>query len=126
LFSVRSVNTASWIEFSELAGDYFVVKLRSPEYRGIRKVYAYTDASGVAQLFRDAAQSWRGWSGTKSWRSLEGELELSLRQDALGHVTLEVAVGHDDGNADPWRIRASLGLEAGQLEAIASEAERFF
>jgi hypothetical protein len=31
LFSVRSLNTASWIEFSELAGDYFQLEAIASE-----------------------------------------------------------------------------------------------
>ena len=120
------MNTSACVEFSDLEGDDFLVELRSSDYRAVRRVCAYTDPRGIARIFREAANSWRGWSGVKTWCSIEGELTLSLKHDALGHVAMEVSVHHDSGNLDPWRLRAEIGLEAGQLERLASEAQRFF
>ncbi len=114
------------LEFSNRDGDLFWAAVSSRDHSATLRVDGYTDAHGVARFFAEAARDWRGWSGDKVWESLVGELRLAMSIDRLGHVTLTVRLRHDFGGPDSWRLDAELSLEAGQLEAIARDAARFW
>jgi hypothetical protein len=68
----------------------------------------------------DLAKQWRGWAGAKERESLG--LRLGARHDGLGHVTVEATLDQDYAMADRWRVRASLVLDAGRLDALARAA----
>jgi hypothetical protein len=78
-----------------------------------------------SRLFRDLAENWRGWQGTRGHESLEGHLRLVCTADGLGHVTARVHLRGDIIGSD-WRAEDSIYLEAGQLDAIACAAEEYF
>ena len=90
------------------------------------RVSTFTDPYGVLRLFQDAASNWRGWSGKKSWESLEGDFRLELSSNSTGHITLKTLISHDCGNPDPWRLIAAFEMNAGQLESVAQKVQRFF
>jgi hypothetical protein len=114
------------VEFSVVDGDYFRVSVVARDHSATRLVdaspTAHPDCAGLARLFAEAGQEWKGWDGTKVWESREGELRLELSIDRLGHVTAAVRVRHDNGRPDRWQLEAELGLDAGQLSGIAREA----
>jgi hypothetical protein len=56
-------------------------------------------------LFDEMAREWRGWSGTKEWASLEGELSLSCTADGKGHVDIAIDV-RESVYVDKWQLRA--------------------
>ena len=114
------------IEFSDVEDDYFRVSVIAHDHSATRRVYAYTDGSGIARLFADAAKAWKGWHEAKTWESLEGELRIELSIDRLGHVTVAVRVRSDPGGSDRWQLDAELGLDAGQLDGVAREATRLW
>jgi hypothetical protein len=76
----------------------------------------------LAAFFRDLAEHWRGWEGSKSWESLEGELSLVASTDKAGHVRLQVTL-MDLPAVERWRAEASLFLDAGGLHKIAENVE---
>jgi hypothetical protein len=78
------------------------------------------DALQLDAYFADLATQWRGWAGAKEWESLG--LRLSARHDGLGHVTVEATLDQDYATADRWRVRASLLLDAGGLDALSRAA----
>ena len=59
----------------------------------------------------------------KVWQSIEGELRLERGHELRGHVTVRVRIRSDPGGADSWQHQASVGLDAGQLEAVALGAK---
>jgi hypothetical protein len=126
MLRITSANSDAAIEFSELQGDYFRVAIIAHNHSASRRVYAYTDASGIAGLFADAAREWRGWEGSKMWCTIEGELQLDLTSDRRGHVMLHIRLSSDAGGVDAWQHDANLGIEAGQLDGIAKSARSFF
>jgi hypothetical protein len=73
----------------------------------------------LADLFEDMAQNWRGWNGTKDWQGMEGGLALSCVHDGLGHVGISVELRHLSGAG--WVARSDIGVDAGQLDALAGE-----
>ncbi len=87
------------------------------------QVYLLGGCDGLDEFWHELADDWRGWEGTRSWRSLEGDLELSATSDRLGHVALEVRL--DEGAPYQWRMHGTIALEAGQLDSIATAARTF-
>jgi hypothetical protein len=123
---IESSNSDSRLEFGELDGDYFRASLYSDSHAANIRVSTHTDPYGVVRLFKEAASDWRGWPGEKCWESLEGDFRIELRSGSTGHIRLRILIAHDCGNPDPWRLNAEFGIEAGQLESVALNVERFF
>ena len=126
MFRIKSVNSDACLEFSARQGEEFTVSFHAHDHNATTRVWAYTEAGEIARMFREAALAWRGMPRPKIWQSIEGEFQISLTSDKLGHFTVEIVLSHNFGSADAWALRASLGLEAGQLESVAKEAEAFF
>lgn len=78
------------------------------------------------KLFETLAENWKGWSEEKKWSSIEGEFAITCTHDKRGHIKLDIEMHQEFGSSEPWRLRASLVLEAGQLERIAKDAKEFF
>jgi hypothetical protein len=115
---IKSAHSATRLRFSNLEGDYFLASLNNPEYSGAVRVWEYTESEGLAGLFKTLADDWRGWDGERAWSSIEGEFSITCSHDRLGHVTLDAAMHHDFGALEPWRVRGSIVVDAGQLDAI--------
>jgi hypothetical protein len=119
-------NSDVYLEFSDVEDDYFRVSVKAHDHSASRRVYAYTDGTAIARLFADAAREWKGWVEAKVWESIEGEFRIALTSDRLGHVTVAVRVRSDPGGSDRWQLEAEIGLDAGQLEGVAKEADRLW
>jgi hypothetical protein len=104
--------------------DYCRIELAGSVFSGRLRAYD-TNWAGVAAFFQDLADNWRGWSGAKNWRSLEGQVELQATSDSLGHTSLRVFL-REDALVQDWRVEATLIVEAGQLQALAKAALEFF
>lgn len=95
-----------------------LTELRAETLSASARVYAleFTD---LAEFFEGMAREWRGWSGSRSWRSLEGDLEITAEHHR--HVRLRVALRGDPYRSD-WRVSATIELEPGEeLSAAAAE-----
>lgn len=123
---LASSNSDAAIEFGDVCEDYFQVAVTARDHSGSIRVFAYTDGLAIARLFSEAAQEWKGWNTAKVWKSIEGELRLELRSDRLGHITLGVRLRSEPAGVDRWQLDAEIGLEAGQIERIARDAERLW
>jgi hypothetical protein len=123
---IKSAHSASLIRFFGIEGDYFRVEMTNPEYSGAVRVWAYTDAHGLADLFAIIAENWKGWQGEKKWSSIEGEFSIIATSDKLGHISLSVEMHHDFGATEPWQLKSTVVVDAGQLDAIAKDAKAFF
>ena len=121
---IKSAEAGAVLElFAPTGTGTFRALLRGSKFEGAVEVYQYEPALHLAAFFRDLATEWRGWSGEKRWESLEHQLALTATSDATGHTYLIVElVG---GPLYDWRLRGSLVLEAGQLDGLAVEVERF-
>jgi hypothetical protein len=69
------------------------------------------------------AANWRGWTGAKTWSSLEGELQLSAEADRTGHVTLLIDLC--EGAPAVWSVTLQVVIEAGKLGDLARAAREF-
>ena len=105
-----------------LDADYFRAELVGPDLRAQVRVSSYL-SHGLATLFADVGHHWPGWSGTKAWRSLEGELGIAADCDRTGHVTFAVRL--QEGAPPIWSVTVELVVEAGQLERLAQAAAAF-
>jgi hypothetical protein len=123
---IKSSYGGTNMQFSELEGETFRATISSRDYTGTVKVSSYPDNQGLAKLFVSMAKEWRGWHDEKSWSSLEGEFAISCTHDRLGHITLNVTIDQEFGLTETWRLRASIAIDAGQLESISKDAARFF
>ena len=121
------------IELSEADGlrraggsEYYRVTLRENKFEASARVYAFdpTD-NGLPRFFDYLAADWRGWDGTRTWSSLEGEFELSCEHDRVGHVTT-TAILHSNPLGHGWSGQIRFNIPAGELEAIATGVTRFF
>jgi Family of unknown function (DUF6228) len=96
--------------------------LAFPEGRAT--VAVYDDGRGLAPFFRELADAWRGFSGEKTYESLEGQLYFACTHDGIGTVECRVVL-RQPGPSD-WRVEAVLEFGAGaHLERIASDVEAF-
>lgn len=123
---IKSARSSTHLRFFDIKGDEFHASLTSPEFSGTVKVWAYTDAHGIANLFESMAENWRGWNGEKKWASIEGEFAIACIHDKLGHITLNIEMHQDFGSEETWRLKGNLVVDAGQLEAISKDAKMFF
>jgi hypothetical protein len=121
---IKSAHDGTTLEFSDVRGDYYRVSLTGPTFHGDCVVYGYEPASHLSGFFRDMATSWQGWQGKKEWSSLQDELELAATIDSTGHIRLSVCL-RSGPTPLGWTLLAVLLLEAGSLEQIARQVEKF-
>lgn len=105
--------------------DSFFVRIEEPGLSAAVQVDNSRYIQGPEILFHEMAESWRGWSGEKTWRALEGELELSATSDSLGHITVRVHLCPTAG-PEGWRVISHAYIEAGQLDSLRTRAAKFF
>jgi hypothetical protein len=128
---IKSSDTAATLRFSDPLRnesgeiEHFTVTLDSPSLQASTRVWAYTDAKLLARMFREMADEWRGWTGTKEWASVEGEFSVAGKCDHLGHVAVQLRLRSVDG-PEPWSLDTVIRLEVGQLDQLADSACCFF
>ena len=70
---VRCTDTQSMFSLERERDDYWLARLDGQGVSAQCSVYAYL-GEGIGEFFRSMARDWRGWAGTRSWSSLEGDL----------------------------------------------------
>ena len=75
------------------------------------------------KFWEELASSWKGWSGERTWSSLEGDLKFTATSDNLGHITIRCHLS--SGGFEGWSITVWLHCEAGALDSLARKADRF-
>jgi hypothetical protein len=96
--------------------DELMCELRAETVSASRRVYAlgFTD---LPEFFEGLAAGWRGWTGSRAWHSLEGDLEITA--DFQRHVRLRVALRGDPYRSD-WAVSATIELEPGEEPSTVS------
>jgi hypothetical protein len=123
LFSIHSVSSDREFIFSNRDGEFFNFELKDHEISAAIKVSTYTDDNGLNNLFKELSSFEKPWQGTRSWRSLEGEFELTVSCATLGQVTFVATLHSYPGN---WQVQTEIETELGQLPQIAKKANMFF
>lgn len=98
---------------------YLSVTIEGPDLRASRQVYEGYDEgfSSLAGYFADLAANWRGWNGSRSYESIEGDLRIQANHD--GHVHLHVALW-ESTVPEGWRVEAEVRLDAGEVLTTAA------
>lgn len=81
----------------------------------------------LAAYFSDLEAHWRGWRGSKTWQSMEGDLALDARH-VDGHLKLHVIIRRErfDPANDGWTVEGDLVIDLGeQLSQISRDVAAF-
>ncbi|MEU9112761.1 DUF6228 family protein [Streptomyces sp. NPDC048483] len=79
---------------------------------------------GLDVFLAELAEAFRGWSGARTWRSLEGDLTLSA-EHAGSHVRLTWGL-HDRYPDDEWHFEATTDHAPGEdMRHLAVEMRAF-
>lgn len=98
--------------------DELLVELRAETLSASASIYAL-GFGDLAEFFEGMVTDWRGWSGSRTWRSLEGDLEISAEHHR--HALLRIALRGDPYRSD-WRVSATIELAPGEeLSAAATD-----
>jgi hypothetical protein len=83
-------------------------------------VHYATCMDDLIDFFDDLATHWQGWTGTKSYESLERNLRLTARVDGTGHVlmAIELKSHHIDHQ---WSVSTQIRTEPGAQMTEAAE-----
>jgi hypothetical protein len=125
-------SSAAWVLHppTDPWGDGYVavmtVELRDSGLDARKDVTLSWPPDGVDQdlviFLQGLADDWRGWSGERTWRSLDGDLWIDACHDGQGHVLLGATLRGDSTSSDAWSARVVLTVEAGeQLTHLVAE-----
>jgi Family of unknown function (DUF6228) len=78
------------------------------------------EAEGLAGLFEDiAARHWTGWTGVKSWSSLDHNLAIEATWQRTGGATLRVTLSPD---LQRWKAEGTIDISDMALEGLGAQA----
>ena len=85
------------------------------------------DGDGLTSWATELAQSYCGWEGVRSWKSLEHDLGIDASRDGRGHVSLRFVVRGPRGyEPDAWEASVCVNLDAGEdMRRLAAEIAAF-
>ena len=122
-FEVKSADGTERVELKAVSRGFIAVSVAGANLSASADVAHIGGGDGLSGYWADLAKSWRGWSGEKTWQSLEGDLAFSATSDRTGHVRLRVTLAY--GAPWRWQTEVVLAVEAGQLEGLAAAALAF-
>ena len=102
-----------------LPPDTALVRVAADGLAAERWVTEYPDFSGLERYFTDLERHWRGWTGMKSWSSLEGEFSLDAE-----HTGARIRVVARLVSERLWEARADFAVGAGEELSAARSAVR--
>ena len=107
-----------------MKGNFFPVELSGYSVSAHTQLWSEMDAPELADFFFDLGKQKTPWKGALKWASLEGDLGLSVTCTALGSVTFQVTLRGLPGAPEEWSVQVGIEIGLGELERLASEAER--
>ena len=127
---IPSASSAAMLRFSDFDGSYFTAALTSPNLSAEVRVYVVpvegvNDVAALVRLFKTMSEKWRGWEGELVWGSLEGEFDIVVTSDRLGHINLRLGFREYAGPA-PWSAKMDFALEPIQIAEAHKKLSRFF
>jgi hypothetical protein len=106
----------------ERLGEYWIAELSCGGLGASLRFYDFAIKELGAFLERLAAE-WRGWSGERSWSSLEGDVKLTATHNGLGTISVKACLRTEAAAHHRWSACAELVLDAGALDRITREAQ---
>ncbi|MGH9814311.1 MAG: DUF6228 family protein [Candidatus Acidiferrales bacterium] len=124
-FQVRCVRRPARLDLLPGHARSFSASLIEEELSARVDVAQIGGGDGLDSYWASLAEEWRGWTGSKVWKSHEQDLELAATSDGKGHISLKVTLNRGSASASGWQAQTTLVIEAGQLDRIASDALAF-
>ncbi len=121
--TIKCSNYGSILTFSEKTDDYWFVGIKGKDLSGKIRIHDHID--NPERLFKDISKDWKGFEGTKSYKSLEGELVITARHDRKSHIELQIALTPND-SPDDWVLKFKIFIQINQLEHLSQKVEEFF
>ena len=83
---------------------------------------------GIVAWLQRISDHWRGWEGSRDWRSLEGHVCALATHDGRGHISLAFTARDQSYKAPPaprsaWSMTVVVVLDVGQLDRLIAEAK---
>ncbi|MEV8183770.1 DUF6228 family protein [Specibacter sp. NPDC078692] len=104
--------------------DSVIVTVDLKGLHATQRVLTINDFRDLVLFFNDLSTQWRGWTGSKNYESLEGDLRISARHD--GHVSLDFEISQTSVPRG-WSLAGVLLLDPGEeISNVAQEIESFF
>nr|WP_310726943.1 DUF6228 family protein [Streptomyces sp. N2A] len=102
----------------------FLVKARGQGVR-IETLVRTWDGDGLDTFLFSLAEDFRGWGGSRTWRSTEHDLTLSAEHRPGGYVHLTWGI-HDRPPSEEWHFEATTVHAAGEeMRNLAAEIHTF-
>lgn len=101
--------------------DLIRVRILSTGLEAEGDAYEHNGYGALAAFFEGMAADWRGWSGERSYFSLEGHLEITAIHD--GHVRLAIRLTEHLGHS-AWKVQAHVVVDPGEDLARAASDVR--
>ena len=104
--------------------DQFTIQLEGEGFAAKAVVSSPNSGPELIGFFQGLESNWRGWEGSKVWRTFEGELAISAKMSAQGRVAISFTLHtpvHDEG----WSGQVTVALYAGELQSLAAKVSEF-
>jgi hypothetical protein len=88
------------------------------------KPYLYEDADELVAFFAGLAEDWQGWTGIRSWSSVEGDFKIDASHNGHGEVLLKVSLQKIAGDFNKYQFVGGITVEPGSLGEIASQIKK--
>ena len=103
----------------------YLIEIESDGLKVTSPVMSLAGGDGLPAFLEGLADDFRGWSGVRSWRSLEDQLRIEATWSNRGHVSLHLRVKPSVYSV--WDLGALFTVEAGaEMQSLAADLARFF
>jgi hypothetical protein len=108
--------TNSWLAADTMLE--YIVKISGPGMAAEAPVMNTSDRSELPDFIHELADNFRGWRGTRTWESLEHQLQVEATWADGGHVQLKFQI--TPSIYDQWKACVVVPIEAGaEMQALA-------
>lgn len=116
----------SMLEIGPYENEYIWVKFAGDGVAITSKPYLYTDQQDLLLFFESLSKDWKGWSGERSWISVEGDFEFTAIHDGVGAVKLGFSLNSPPTGEKEWRFSGSVKVELGSIEQLVKDLKTVF
>lgn len=112
------------VSFEKEDGDYLNVKIVTSGLTVERRIFIYSDINALKALFFTISENWKGWVGSRHFKSVEGDFSIIAHHNGNSHVNLRLEIKSNFGLEDGWFITLDSQIELGSLDAIAKDISK--
>lgn len=118
-------NATEFFELRSIDQENLWIMFRGDGVSFETKSYLYEDADELAAFFGSLAEDWQGWTGVKSWSSVEGDFKIEASHNGYGEVRLKVSLVKNQGASNEYQFVGNMPVEPGSLSDIAFKIRAF-